>query len=181
MRIYTKTGDKGKTGLLSGDRVAKDNIRIQAYGTVDECNAVLGIVRTYDIGEELDSMLEYIQNRMFVVGSDLATPGDKKITIERIDRDATGQLEEWIDRMENSLTPLKQFILPGGTRGASFLHLARTVCRRAERMVVGLARQEQINPFNLQYLNRLSDLLFVMGRFENRQKGIDEPLWNSRI
>ncbi len=179
MKIYTKTGDKGETGLFGGDRIAKNSARISAYGTVDECNALLGIVRTFDIDDELDDILIKIQNQLFVLGSDLATPGDREPSIPRIGSDDVKQLEEWIDHLEASLPKLKQFILPGGSQSSSFLHLARTVCRRAERWAVALLRDEPINIQAAIYLNRLSDFLFVAARSANLKSGHSDHFWNT--
>lgn len=179
MKIYTKTGDKGETGLFGGDRIGKDSARINAYGTVDECNALLGIVRTFEVGEELDRMLMQIQNQLFVLGSDLATPNDREPSIPRISSENVRQLEDWIDHLETSLPKLKQFILPGGSQGSAFLHLARTVCRRAERWTVSLLRDESINMQAAVYLNRLSDFLFVAARSANLQSGISDHLWDN--
>jgi cob(I)alamin adenosyltransferase len=178
MKIYTKTGDKGDTGLYGGDRIGKDSARINAYGTVDECNALIGIVRTFDIDRELDEMLDHIQHQLFIVGSDLATPGERSAVI-RIDRDEVKRLEKWIDRWQESLPPLKQFVLPGGCRESAFLHQARTVCRRAERWAVSLLRDEPAAAQAAIYLNRLSDFLFVAARTANRQVGVPDRIWKS--
>jgi cob(I)alamin adenosyltransferase len=177
MKIYTRTGDKGETGLLGGGRVGKDNTRINAYGTVDECNALLGIIRTFDIGGQLDDMLSQIQNQLFVVGSDLATPEGKQTKIDRVNDDNVKVLEKWIDLIEDSLPPLKQFILPGGCEAGSYLHLARTVCRRAERWAVALSRDEKVNSSVIVYLNRLSDFLFVAARAANLRVGKSDEPW----
>jgi len=179
MKIYTKTGDKGKTSLLGGKRIEKDSIRISAYGTVDECNALLGIARTFELPKILDEMLEKIQNKMFELGSDLSTPGNKKTMIPRIGEKDVEQLEKWIDQLQESLPPLEQFILPGGCRAAAFLHLARTVCRRAERYAVALLREESASTQAGVFLNRLSDFLFVAARSANHLNGIEDTLWNS--
>ena len=180
MKIYTRAGDKGDTGLLGGGRVGKDNARINAYGTVDECNALLGIVRTFDIGGQLDDMLSQIQNQLFVVGSDLATPDGKQTKIDRLDEDNIKVLEKWIDLIENLLPPLKQFILPGGCAAGAYLHLARTVCRRAERRVVALSRDDKVNSSVIVYLNRLSDFLFVAARTANLRAGEPDEVWIGR-
>lgn len=176
MKIYTRTGDTGQTGLFGGQRVAKDAVRVHAYGTVDECNAVLGLVRTAELHSELDALLVTVQNQLFVVGSDLATPGESAY-IPRIGPDEIRFLEEAIDGMEAELEPLRQFILPGGVAAAAHLHLARTVCRRAERWVVSLAQEEELNPHVLVYLNRLSDFLFVAARAANAQAGSPDIPW----
>ncbi len=169
-RIYTRTGDDGTTGLASGDRRAKDDARIAAYGTVDEANSVIGLARLHTGGDALDAMLARIQNDLFDVGADLATPGDDfaadstslRATPAQVDR-----LEAEIDAMNAALAPLTSFILPGGTAAAAHLHLARTVVRRAERLAVTASRAEPINPSAIRYLNRLSDHLFVAGRVAN--------------
>jgi cob(I)alamin adenosyltransferase len=178
MKIYTKTGDAGETGLFGGQRVTKDALRVQAYGTVDECNATLGVARTATSDAELDELLGAIQNQLFTVGADLATPGGSP-NIPRIGDDEVAFLEAAIDRLEAGLAPLKQFILPGGSPAAAQLHVARTVCRRAERWVVSLAREEVVNLQLLAYLNRLSDLLFVLARAANARAGVDDVPWSS--
>lgn len=167
-RIYTRTGDDGTTGLADGARRAKDDARIAAYGTVDEANAVIGIVRLHTSGD-LDAMLARIQNDLFDVGADLATPGDDGPDGPNL-RATPGQvtrLETEIDAMNAGLTPLKSFILPGGSAAAAYLHLARTVVRRAERLAVTAAAAEPVNIHAVHYLNRLSDHLFVAGRVAN--------------
>ena len=182
LKIYTKTGDAGETGLWGGLRVAKDSPRVQAYGTVDECNAAIGVARSAlraSSGfDSLDSLLAQIQDQLFVVGSDLATPGEAA-NIPRIGPDEIAFLETTIDTLENELEPLRQFILPGGTLAAAQLHLARTVCRRAERWVVGLAREQPIGALVAIYLNRLSDCLFVLARVANARAGVPDVPWNS--
>lgn len=180
MKIYTKTGDKGETGLWGGGRIPKDSPRINAYGTVDECNAVLGLVRAVGVDQSLDDKLSHIQNRLFVVGSDLATPSGVEPAIPRVTEADIEQLEEWIDEMEAELAPLKQFIVPGGSQAAAFLHLARTVCRRAERWAVLLAREEPTSQAAAIFLNRLSDFLFVAARTANRLAGIGDIPWEGR-
>jgi cob(I)alamin adenosyltransferase len=174
MKIYTKTGDGGETGLWGGGRTSKDDIRIHAYGTVDECNSILGIVRTFSIGSDLDGILAQIQNDLFIVGGDLATPGIESAAITRVSPEMAAFLEGCIDKLESSLPPLKQFILPGGCPAAAYLHLARTVCRRAERYVTSLVRVDATHSPALIYLNRLSDFLFVAARTANRQVGIPD-------
>jgi cob(I)alamin adenosyltransferase len=178
VKIYTRTGDDGTTGLWGGVRAPKDALRIQAYGTVDECNAALGMARAVGVGSELDQLLERIQNQLFVLGADLATPGEST-SIERVSTDDVAELEASIDELEGQLEVLRQFILPGGTPAAAHLHLARTICRRAERWAVGLAREEAVNGAALIYLNRLSDLLFVAARAANAQAGVPDVPWNS--
>lgn len=182
MKIYTKTGDDGDTGLWGGLRVGKDSPRVQAYGTVDECNAAIGVARAALAGApaagNLGGLLAQIQDQLFVVGADLATPGEAA-NIPRIGADAIAQLEQAIDATEAELEPLRQFILPGGTPAAAQLHLARTICRRAERCVVALARGEALNPLVGVYLNRLSDCLFVLARAANARAGLPDVPWNS--
>jgi cob(I)alamin adenosyltransferase len=178
MKIYTRTGDDGTTGLWGGLRVAKDSLRVQAYGTVDECNAAIGVARAIGLTSELDQLLATIQDTLFVVGSDLATPGETT-SIPRVSAEAVAELEQAIDHLESQVEPLRQFILPGGSLAAAHLHLARTICRRAERWVISLAHEEPINPNVAVYLNRLSDLLFVAARAANAQAGIPDVPWNS--
>jgi len=183
MRIYTRTGDKGETGLIGSQRASKDSLRVEVYGTVDELNACLGLARTVTADQDFQEVLGRLQRELFDLGADLATPLEEKArpkTKAALPRIAAGQvkaLEAAIDRFTEELEPLKRFILPGGTEGAARLHFARTVCRRAERRVVALAREEPINPEVLRYLNRLSDLLFVMARAANRREGQEEILW----
>jgi len=180
MKIYTKTGDGGDTSLFGGQRVPKDALRIEAYGTVDELNSVLGIALADGPEEEIRSVLLQIQHRLFGLGADLATP--RSVTrkhIKRIEpRDALW-LEREIDRFEKLLKPLHSFILPGGSHLAAHLHFARTVCRRAERVVVRLSRNEDIGEGMTMFLNRLSDLLFVLARYANERAEIPEIRWKS--
>ncbi len=178
MKIYTRTGDEGETGLWGGLRVSKDSPRVQAYGTVDECNAAIGVARAAGVDAALDALLAQIQNALFVVGADLATPGEAA-HIPRIGAEAVQELEQAIDDLEAQLEPLRQFILPGGTLSAAYLHLARTICRRAERWVVALSRSEPVNPQVIVYLNRLSDLLFVAARRANANAGVPDVPWES--
>ena len=179
MKIYTKTGDAGETGLWGGLRIAKDAARVHAYGTVDECNAAIGVARASGMEAGLDAILAHIQDQLFIVGADLATPGTAA-NIPRIGAAEITFLEESIDALEQQLEPLKQFILPGGTLAAAQLHLARTICRRAERCVVGLARQEQALSAQVGvYLNRLSDCLFVLARAANARANVADVPWNS--
>jgi cob(I)alamin adenosyltransferase len=181
VKIYTKTGDQGETGLWGGLRVGKDSARVQAYGTVDECNAAIGVARAALAAApagNLEVLLAQIQNQLFVVGADLATPGEAP-SIPRISAEAVAELEHMIDDAEAELTPLRQFILPGGTLAAAQLHLARTVCRRAERCVVALAHTEAVNPEVAIYLNRLSDCLFVLARLANARTGTADVPWDS--
>ena len=178
MKIYTKTGDTGETGLYGGTRVPKDTVRVEACGTVDELNACIGLVRSQIQDEELDEILHRIQNELFDIGADLATlDTHPKAASLRIPPTLTTALEKEIDRFEDQLPPLKNFILPGGSTGGAAIHLARTVARRAERCVVSLAKGETVNPAVLIYLNRLSDLLFVLARTVNHRLDEPEPLW----
>lgn len=170
MKIYTKTGDKGETSLFGGKRVWKDDLRISAYGTVDELNSVLGIAITELKNEELEKVIFGIQNELFTLGSDLATPlniENNKYSIPRVKKTFVENLEKLIDTYDEKLPPLKNFILPGGTKAAAYLHHARTVCRRAERKVISLSKAETINEEIKIYLNRLADLLFVLSRYVN--------------
>jgi cob(I)alamin adenosyltransferase len=178
MKIYTKTGDDGETGLFGGGRVRKDHARIEAYGTVDELNAVLGILRAESLPAELDTELSRIQNELFDIGAELATP-QPSILPHRLTNASIERLEKLIDQLEQELAPLKTFILPGGVKGAGFLHLARTVCRRAERCVVRLQdyTEQLISTEITIYLNRLSDLFFVMARVVNHRAGQDDVPW----
>ena len=181
MKIYTKTGDTGDTSLLGGTRLPKHSIRIDAYGTVDELNAQLGVVRSLKPIAEVDSILEQIQNQLFVLGADLAAPlGTAPANLTRIQHHEIQMLEETIDQLDTHLEPLKSFILPGGSPVGAQLHAARTVCRRAERSVDALGRKEDIGTFPLVYLNRLADLLFVAARYANAQAGIEETKWHGR-
>ncbi len=181
-KVYTRTGDDGTTGLGDGQRVGKDSLRIEAYGAVDEANSLIGAALASGLEERLVAALATIQNELFHLGSDLCIPEESKArrhgpTIEARHVEA---LEALIDELSTELKPLENFILPGGSPGAATLHVARTVCRRAERRVIALARQEPIGPHVVQYLNRLSDALFVAARYENTRKGVPETLWDSR-
>ena len=181
--IYTRKGDEGETSLGGGQRVPKDSARVAAYGTVDELNSAIGVALAYGLSQRLMETLPVIQNELFHLGSDLAFREEDKQTnqLPQIEERHMQQLEKWIDELNDIVGPLQNFILPGGSIGAAQLHLARTICRRAERAVLTLARAEPIGPWVLPYLNRLSDLLFVMARYENRQRHGSEPLWNSHI
>lgn len=177
MKIYTKTGDAGETGLFAGPRVRKDDPRIEAYGAIDELNAVLGVVRCEPVSADLHGLLARLQHELFDVGAELATPAPARVGMAQIGETQAAALERDIDRYEATLPPLKQFILPGGARAAALLHLARTVCRRAERRVVTLAARETIGPGLIVYVNRLSDLLFVLARAANAQAGQGDVPW----
>lgn len=205
MKIYTRTGDDGLTGLFGGPRVSKDDLRIEAYGTTDELNSVLGGARaaldtyrpspfdqpertqeaapapsnTHGWMEELDTWLQRIQNELFDLGADLATPLDSKATVHRIAQEWIDLMETDIDHFDEGLAPLTAFILPGGSDVAAHLHLARTVCRRAERRLISLAKRDEINMQCVVYLNRLSDALFVAARLANHRLGIQDHTWIS--
>jgi len=176
LKIYTKTGDKGETSLIGGKRVPKDSIRIDAYGTVDELNTILGICRSTNPAKEIDEILFIIQNDLFKLGTILATPSSPPNKSFSLSESISG-IEKFIDKIELELTPLKNFILPGGDNTASMLHLARAVCRRAERKVVQLSHEEVIDENILIYLNRLSDLLFVLARWSNKLSNTPEKQW----
>jgi cob(I)alamin adenosyltransferase len=176
-RIYTKTGDKGETALGDGTRLPKHALRISAFGTVDEANAAIGLARLHTVGE-LDAMLARIQNDLFDLGADLCVPETAKRSEGRlrVDEAQVIRLEREIDAMNESLAPLNSFVLPGGTPAAAYLHLARTITRRAERLIVELAGMEPVNEAAIRYINRLSDHLFVAARFAN-DKGAKDVLW----
>ena len=180
-KIYTKTGDDGRTGLFGGGRVGKDDPRVEAYGDVDELNAVLGMARSIDIMPRIDEVLAPVQRDLFAIGALLATPHPEKhreqLEKARMTDSRIAQLEAAIDDGEAELDPLKAFILPGGTAKASTLHVARTVCRRAERSIIRLQRQAEVPQVVIVYLNRLSDLLFVLARVANRRAGAGEVTW----
>ncbi len=185
-RIYTKTGDRGETALVGGKMVRKDSPRIEAYGTVDELNAVIGLVRRANVDEKgpdaararIDEFLERVQNELFNLGSLLATlPEDLSAQQPRVEARHVEALEHDIDGWNETLPPLRSFTLPGGGWVSSYLHLARTVCRRAERCVVALAAVESVDAESVRYLNRLSDALYVLGRWNTRERGESEPLW----
>lgn len=187
LKIYTKTGDRGETGLFGGQRVPKDDARVEAYGDVDELNSVLGIAvaKLHGAGETaLADALRAVQSDLFTVGANLATPapedgGRPSSFIPALPEGRVAELEAWIDAAEGELQPLENFVLPGGTGAASYLHLARTVCRRAERRVVSLSRQAHVGAEWIVYLNRLSDLLFTLARLANRRAGVEDVPWMS--
>jgi len=179
VKIYTKKGDKGKTSLFGGERVPKDSVRIEAYGTLDELNSTIGLCRSMNPVREVDRILEGVQNDLFTLGADLASPiGLEKKGIKRIQNSDVSRLEKQIDKIEEILEPLQHFILPGGSRTAAMLHFARTVCRRAERTVVRLEKEVDIGKHPVIYLNRLSDLLFMLARWVNSLSGTSERQWN---
>ncbi len=179
MKIYTRTGDTGETSLFSGDRTRKNDARVDAYGEIDELNAWLGLARASSLDAELSAEIVSIQRDLFAVGAQLADPGDKlapRVTKAVIGDDHILRLEQLIDRLEEQLPPLRRFILAGGTPAGAALHVARTVCRRAERRIVGL--DPPVDPVLLRYVNRLSDLLFVLARLVNHRSGVPEIEWN---
>jgi cob(I)alamin adenosyltransferase len=182
-KIYTRQGDEGTTRLSGGQAVPKDSARVKAFGSVDELNSHLGVAISLGLSEKVTEVLTRVQNELFHLGSDLSfLEADKKtIEIPQIEAHHVSRLEATIDELSDIVGPLENFILPGGSPGAAQLHVARTVCRRAERNVITLTRQDDIGPFVVAYLNRLSDVLFVMSRYENFSQGIAEPLWNSRL
>ena len=181
MKIYTKTGDKGETGLFGGGRVSKSHPRVEAYGDIDELNAVLGLARSIEMMPRIDEVLAPVQRDLFSLGALLATPNPDKVRQQlekaRIDDARITELEHAIDDGETELEPLTAFILPGGTPKSAALHVARTVCRRAERKVISLGSEMEIPPIVVKYLNRLSDLLFVLARVANRRAGAPEVTW----
>ena len=181
MKIYTRTGDAGTTGLFGGGRVAKDDLRVEAYGDVDELNAVLGMARSIEMMPRVDEVLVPIQRDLFAIGALLATPDREKMAQHlakaRIDDERIAELEQAVDDGEEELEPLTAFIIPGGTAKAAALHVARTVCRRAERHVVRLQHQVELPTVAVVYLNRLSDLLFTLARLANRRAGAGEVTW----
>ena len=185
-KVYTRTGDKGFTKLVGGKKVAKDAARIEAYGTIDELNSVLGLARVFNddlkdrlpAAQRLDEILRRLQNELFDLGSELATPPDFSYDgMFRVGEDEVKVLERLIDELQKDLAPLNSFILPGGGKVSGFLHQARTVCRRAEREILRLSREEEIGAGPLKYVNRLSDLLFVLSRWVSKNLGEPEYLW----
>ena len=181
MKIYTKTGDKGVTSLVGGTRVPKTHIRLEAYGTVDELNSNLGFLGTFLLDEKDKSFLQQVQDKLFAVGSHLATDREKTElkAASVISPELVEMMEREIDRLDNLLPPLSAFILPGGSRGAAVCHICRTVCRRAERRILALAEQVEISSELLAYVNRLSDYLFVLSRKMNQDDKKDEIFWNN--
>ena len=184
-KIYTKTGDKGETALYGGTRVSKASTRVEAYGTIDELNAFIGVAKSHIDDKDCIEQLAKIQYDLFTLGSEAATPLDKihlangkfrlPVTIKEED---ISELEVWMDKMDESLEPLQFFILPGGGKAATFLHVARTICRRAERGMVFLNETEEVRPELIKYLNRLSDYLFIMARYVSMLDNEREEYWN---
>ena len=184
-RVYTRGGDTGETSLIGGDRVSKASLRLDCYGTVDETNATIGLViealAKSAAGPHLTPILRRVQNELFNLGAELATANaETRAKLPRIEQRHIDALERDIDGVNDDLPPLKSFVLPGGGWASAYFHLARTVCRRCERLVVALAAAEDVGPLAVQYLNRLSDALFVWGRWAAHKDGAPEPLWDSR-
>ena len=173
-KVYTKAGDTGQTSLVGGARVSKGSLRVDTYGEVDELNSVIGMVRVQTRDKEIDEVLGMVQNDLFTLGADLASPSE--IDVPRIADSFVAKLEQFADRFLTELEPLKEFILPGGTDAGAMLHFARTVARRTERRVVSLSEIEEINPETIVYLNRLSDLLFILARVVNHREGVAEKM-----
>ena len=181
-RVYTRSGDAGETALATGGRLPKDDPRVEAYGTVDELNAALAVARSFLQAADLDRsmvdpMLERIQSELFQLGAELATPAPSALTIPRLGPEHVTRMENEIDGLNTDLPPLEEFLLPGGGAAGSHLHQACVVCRRAERRVVTLVRADAAEPSTIQYLNRLSDLLFVLARWCSAADGVDEVVW----
>lgn len=177
MKVYTKKGDKGTTQLIGGTRVPKCSLRIEAYGTVDELNSHIGLVRDQDISQTYIDQLKRIQDRLFTLGSLLADDGSSKMKLPSIDDTDVEALENWIDEMDTELEPMRNFILPGGHNTVSYCHIARCVCRRAERIIVDLSQSEKVEEIIIIYLNRLSDYLFTLCRKLGKDLNIEETPW----
>ena len=180
MKIYTKTGDKGETGLFGGERVSKSNLRLNAYGTIDELNSFLGLALIEVSSVEVKNIIQDLQNKLFVLGSDLAAPEtekNKKLKITRLPDSYILETEQAIDKFDAQLEELKNFILPGGSKGSALLHICRTISRRAEREIVALKNTEHIGENIVIFLKRLSDLFFVLSRFENKYSNIPDTKW----
>jgi len=183
MKVYTRRGDQGETDLFGGGRVPKSSVRVDAYGEVDELNSFVGQAAAHTPHDDVRALLQKIQHTLFDVGSCLATPDSERREKNKLvpaTPEEVAELEQAIDRFEAELAPLKNFVLPGGTAAAAAFHVARTVCRRAERRCVALAREEDVDEGNLSYLNRLSDLLFVAARLENARAGVPDVEWTGR-
>lgn len=180
MKIYTKTGDAGETGLFGGTRVSKASLRVATYGEIDELNSVLGMARLHPIDDQRDELLALIQSELFNVGAELASRPGKATGVPLVGEAEVSLLEKAIDAAEEPLPALATFVLPGGSAGAAHLHLARTVCRRAERSLVELASSDTVRPELLHYVNRLSDLLFVLARLANHHAGVEDVPWEGR-
>ncbi|GAB1445193.1 MAG: cob(I)yrinic acid a,c-diamide adenosyltransferase [Cyclobacteriaceae bacterium] len=182
MKIYTKTGDKGDTSLFGGKRVSKGELRIDCYGTVDELNSYVGLLRDQEVNKKRKDVLVEIQDRLFTIGSILATPPDNtKVKIPALNEEDIAFLEKQIDAMESELSPMKSFVLPGGHPSVSIGHITRTVCRRAERLIIRLDQTEKIDPLVITYLNRLSDCFFVLCRKMTKELNAEETPWKARL
>jgi cob(I)alamin adenosyltransferase len=178
-KIYTKTGDLGETGLFGGRRLSKSHLRIEAYGTVDELNSHLGLIRDLQEQEAVREFLHRIQSQLFSIGSILASDPEKELPVPELTEADIEAIEREMDRMDEALPALKNFILPGGHPAVSYCHIARCVCRRAERLVVALAGSERVPAIVIKYLNRLSDYLFILARWTAKELGVDEVIWRS--
>jgi cob(I)alamin adenosyltransferase len=182
MKVYTKTGDQGTTSLFGGKRLSKADLRIDTYGTVDELNSYIGLLRDQQVNEKRKSILIEIQDRLFTIGSSLATePGNTKAKIPQLIESDIEFLEKEIDMMDAQLEPMRSFVLPGGHQSVSFCHVARTVCRRAERLVIALNTTEAVEPIVIKYLNRLSDYLFMLSRQMTMELKVEETPWKPRM
>lgn len=182
MKIYTKTGDQGLTSLFGGKRVSKADLRIEAYGTVDELNSWTGLVRDQPVNEKRKDLLVGIQDRLFTIGSILATePGNTKVKIPALAEEDITTLETEMDKMDTELPPMRSFVLPGGNQSVSFCHITRTVCRRTERLIIGLNSQEAVDPLVIKYLNRLSDYFFVLARKMSVELNAEETPWKAKM
>ena len=181
MKIYTRTGDQGSTSLFGGGRVAKCDVRICSYGTIDELNAVLGVARSKGVAPRIDEVLHLLQNQMFALGAELANPSTDERAGQLLQEADVEDLESLIDSLEESLPELKSFILPGGCQAAAILHLARCICRRAEREIVSLSQDTSVRKTVLKYVNRTSDLLFVLARAANAEEGVGDVPWEQGL
>jgi len=181
--VYTKTGDKGKTGLIGGTRVPKNHERLEAYGTIDELNSFIGLIRSYELEESIDRVIIDIQSKLFTIGAYLATDSSVSDLRDRIGCDETQieLMEAEMDRLEGALPPLTNFILPGGHPAVGYCHVARTICRRAERRVITIADTNEVNPWVIRYINRLSDYLFVLSRHLSKYFDVHEIPWKSNL
>jgi len=179
-RMYTRTGDRGETGLFSGERVLKDSLRVEAYGAVDELSCWIGYTRSLLEEDEIDAVLERIQRDLFVIGAELATRKESHALKVQVTQDMVKHIEKDIDRLDADLPPLSNFIVPNGTGPAAALHVARAIARRAERRTISLDQKEKVSPSLLPYMNRLSSLLFVLARVVDKLAGVEEEKWSSR-
>lgn len=182
MKVYTKTGDKGLTSLFGGSRVPKDDARINTYGTIDELNSYIGLLRDQQVNKQHHETLVEIQDRLFTIGSILATePGNDKVKVPELSESDVTLLEKEMDKMDEELEPMRAFVLPGGDQAVSFCHIARCVCRRSERLTIALNREEPVPELVIVYLNRLSDYLFVLSRWMSKKLNANEVLWKPRM